>query len=310
MAGHTESVSKAELWDGGGSPFRVSYGKLMMWLFLVSDALSFGGLLIAYGFFRHRYPDWPVGEKVFNAMPFLGDGFPLLYVALMTFILIVSSVTMVLAVEAGHRLDKQGVIKWLTLTVIGGFFFVGSQAWEWYHFIHGSGGVITTTSGEVYNVKIENDNHSLVRNADGRYSIEDQKNSLHEGGELLLMQNRYGEGEIINIDESEYEAIFADMADYYTGASMLRNEYAATSNVSEQAYVQAAPQFGNAFFFITGFHGFHVFSGVIINLIILMQVVKGKFDNLGHYEMVEKTGLYWHFVDLVWVFVFTFFYLV
>ena len=52
--------------------------------------------------------------------------------------LIVSSVTMVLAVEAAHRLDKKGVVKWLLLTVVGGLFFVGSQAWEWYHFIHGT----------------------------------------------------------------------------------------------------------------------------------------------------------------------------
>ncbi|HCY46596.1 MAG TPA: cytochrome oxidase subunit III, partial [Flavobacteriales bacterium] len=60
----------------------------------------------------------------------------------------------------------------------------------------------------------------------------------------------------------------------------------------------------------TGFHGFHVFSGVILNLIILIMVIKGVMHKRGHYEMVEKTGLYWHFIDLVWVFVFTFFYLV
>lgn len=299
MAGHTETVSKAELWGGGGSPFRVSYGKLMMWIFLVSDALTFGGLLVAYGFFRHRYPDWPVGEKVFNSMPFLGDGYPLLYVALMTFILIVSSVTMVLAVEAGHRLDKKGVIKWLTLTVIGGLFFVGSQAWEWYHFIHGGGGVITTTSGEIYH-----SNTDLHWNADHTAYV------IPPGDEFKLVTNKYGEGEIADVDPAQYEEIFDNIADYYTGASMKRNEYAAVSNKSDGDYVQAAPQFGNAFFFITGFHGFHVFSGVVINLIILIMVVKGKFDDRGHYEMVEKTGLYWHFVDLVWVFVFTFFYLV
>ena len=98
MAGHSEKVDSATLWGGNGSPFRLSYGKQWMWFFLVSDALTFGGLLCTYGYFRHQYGDWPVGEEVFNAMPFLGNGFPLLYVALMTFILIVSSVTMVLAV--------------------------------------------------------------------------------------------------------------------------------------------------------------------------------------------------------------------
>ena len=113
----------------------------MMWFFLVSDALTFGGLLTAYGVIRHGSSDlWPVGEQVFEALPGLHGSYPLMYVALMTFILIISSVTMVLAVEAGHRMDKKGVVKWLGLTIIGGFFFLGSQAWEWSHFIHGSGG--------------------------------------------------------------------------------------------------------------------------------------------------------------------------
>jgi cytochrome c oxidase subunit 3 len=72
----------------------------------------------------------------------------------------------------------------------------------------------------------------------------------------------------------------------------------------------SAQQFSNLFFTITGFHGFHVFSGVIINIIILCMTINGTFEKRGHYLMVEKVGLYWHFVDLVWVFVFTFFYLV
>ena len=76
----------------------------------------------------------------------------------MTFILIVSSVTMVLAVEAGHRNDKAGVLKWLGATIIGGFFFLGSQAWEWSHFIHGAGGgfqlakevTVTADNGDMF----------------------------------------------------------------------------------------------------------------------------------------------------------------
>ena len=78
---------------------------------LVSDALTFGGLLTAYGFADIKQTS---GEETFNAMPFLGSGYPLLYVALMTFILIVSSVTMVLAVEAAHRLDKRSYILAIT----------------------------------------------------------------------------------------------------------------------------------------------------------------------------------------------------
>ena len=270
MAGHVENVDVKTLWGGNGSPFRLSYGKQMMWFFLVSDALTFGGLLVAYGFFRHQYPEWPVGEEVFNAMPFLGNGYPLLYVALMTFILIVSSVTMVLAVEAGHRMDKKGVIKWLLLTVIGGFFFVGSQAWEWYHFIHGShfGSVLT-------------DNGWAMVEYSG-------------AGELML---NFGKG--VSVVGAEAQTLFDGASATMQGANMTENEYA-----------PLIPQFANLFFFITGFHGFHVLSGVVINLIILINVVKGVYDDRGHFEMVEKVGLYWHFVDLVWVFVFTFFYLV
>lgn len=140
MAGHaSKQIDAKTLWGGKISPFSTSYGKLMMWFFLVSDALTFGGLLIGYGMTRHAVDTaWPIGEETFNSLPFLGHGYPLIYVALMTFILIVSSVTMVLAVEAGHRMDKKGVVKWMIATIIGGFFFVGSQAWEWSHFIHGS----------------------------------------------------------------------------------------------------------------------------------------------------------------------------
>jgi cytochrome c oxidase subunit 3 len=269
MAGHTENISRSELWGGDGSPFRISYGKQWMWMFLVSDALTFGGLLTAYGFARHQAPSWPIGEETFNAMPFLGNGFPLLYVALMTFILIVSSVTMVLAVEAAHRLDKKGVIKWLLLTVIGGFFFVGSQAWEWYHFIHGThfGSVLTSQGWAVVDY--------------------DSANKL-----ILNM------GRGVSILGAEAVDLLENATASMQGANLIENEYA-----------PLVPQYANFFFFITGFHGFHVFSGVVFNLIILINVVKGVYDKRGHYEMVEKVGLYWHFVDLVWVFVFTFFYL-
>lgn len=79
-----------------------------------------------------------------------------------------------------------------------------------------------------------------------------------------------------------------------------------------------AAQFGSSFFMITGFHGFHVSMGVIALLIIARKVWRGDYDigrrtsyshRTGDYEIVEVTGLYWHFVDLVWVFIFAFFYL-
>lgn len=238
---HSTEIDSKTAWGGGQSPFRISYGKMMMWFFLISDALTFGGLLVSYGFIRHKYADvWPKAENVFTHFPFVDKHLPLAYVGLMTFILIMSSVTMVLAVEAGHRNDKKKVIMWMFWTIVGGATFVGSQAWEWYHFIHG------TAEGALRNV----------------WDME---------------QGKYVQ-QVVH------------------GANMVVNEY-------------GVPQFANYFFFITGFHGFHVFSGVIINLVIFLNVINGTYERRGHYEMVEKVGLYWHFVDLVWVFVFTFFYL-
>ena len=139
---------------------------------------------------------------------------------------------MVLAVDAGHRMDKKSVEKWMLWTIVGGITFLGCQAWEWVHFIHGTSEGLTLESGEV----------------------------IH-------------------------------------GANLHINQY-------------GPPAFADFFFFITGFHGTHVLSGVIINIVIFYCVVTGVYQKRGHYEMVEKVGLYWHFVDLVSVFVFTFFYLV
>lgn len=70
-----------------------------------------------------------------------------------------------------------------------------------------------------------------------------------------------------------------------------------------------APQFGAVFFMVTGFHGLHVSIGVIYLLTVAFKVWRGDYEKKGNYEIVEIAGLYWHFVDLVWVFIFAFFYL-
>jgi cytochrome c oxidase subunit III len=70
-----------------------------------------------------------------------------------------------------------------------------------------------------------------------------------------------------------------------------------------------AAQFGSSFFMITGFHGLHVSAGVIYLTIVALKVWRGDYERTGNYEIVEIAGLYWHFVDLVWVFIFAFFYL-
>ena len=75
----------------------------------------------------------------------------------------------------------------------------------------------------------------------------------------------------------------------------------------ENAY--GAHQFGGFFFMITGFHGLHVSIGVIYLSTVAWRVFEGRYDRLDDYQIVEVMGLYWHFVDLVWIFIFAFFYL-
>ncbi|HEV7913481.1 MAG TPA: heme-copper oxidase subunit III family protein [Albitalea sp.] len=70
-----------------------------------------------------------------------------------------------------------------------------------------------------------------------------------------------------------------------------------------------AAQFGSTFFMITGFHGLHVSAGVVYLIVVAIRLLRGHYDRTGNYQIVEIVGLYWHFVDLVWVFIFAFFYL-
>ena len=318
----TKAISKEILWGGGRSPFSVTYGKMMMWYFLVSDALTFSGLLTAYGFARAGSEDaWPIGEQVFRALPGLDGHYPLIYVALMTFILIVSSVTMVLAVEAGHRNDKQGVIRWMLATVIGGFFFLGSQAWEWSHFIHGSGGMFLLA--EEVTVTDEDGEQFVLKAGDAVYMdhhLGDAVEKWRDGDVSVSMLE--GHGQVAFVDNGHEVALesltlnkYVENESQISGADALKlwnarsENFAFGANMHDSEYA-VQQSYANFFFFITGFHGFHVFSGVIINLIVLIMAVNGVFERRKHYEMVEKVGLYWHFVDLVWVFIFTFFYLI
>jgi cytochrome c oxidase subunit 3 len=190
-------------WGGGKSPFGTTWSKFMMWIFIISDALTFAGFLIAYGFMRMLSPQWPVQTDVFDMR----------LITFMTFVLISSSAVMAMAVGAARAGDARLAFRFLVLTIVGGVIFLGCQAFEWTHFIE-------------------------------------------EGA--TLTQNPFG-----------------------------------------------VPQFAASFFIITGFHGFHVFSGLVILSVVAIRAAMGKYSGDG----VENAGLYWHFIDVVWVFVFAFFYL-
>jgi cytochrome c oxidase subunit 3 len=108
-------------WSGGVSPFDVSWQKLMMWFFLVTDALLFAGFLAAYAFVRLGSPAWPDQAHVF----------PMLKIGLMTFVLITSSATMATAVGAAQRNDLRKAARYTLLTALGGVIFIGFQVNEW-----------------------------------------------------------------------------------------------------------------------------------------------------------------------------------
>ena len=317
---------KKETWGGGGAkPFGASYGKMMMWFFILSDALTFSGFLAAYGLTRFKFIDsWPIADEVFTHVPFFHGNYPMYYVAFMTFILIVSSVTMVLAVDAGHQRKQKKVAWYMFATIIFGIIFVGSQAWEWKTFINGSYGALKTSDNHIIQV-VNAEGHQIALadfvhdgRKDGRIQ-HSRKNGLWFEGESTIANysvaqvtaafkadpslrirteqiNKETKQKII-LSREESLAQLAKATKVVEGANLIENEY-------------GNPIFGDFFFFITGFHGFHVFSGIVLNIIIFFNVVLGTYERRGHYEMVEKVGLYWHFVDLVWVFVFTFFYLV
>ena len=195
---------------------RITAGKLGMWLFLLSDGFSFGGLLLAYGILRGGSDYWGCVKGAAEkfgcvAEPMLGINFT----AALTFILICSSVSMVMAHAASVEGDRKGTIKWLAITILGGCLFLYGQYEEYWG--------------------------------------------------LVLSHGLLNEGLIF-------------------GAS----HYATT------------------FYFITGFHGLHVTTGVIYLTIVLIATIMNKTDA----NTIEVVGLFWHFVDLVWILVFTFVYLI
>ncbi len=270
----TMPMTAEDKWGGGNEPMRASYGKLMMWFFLLSDALTFSGLLLAYGTLRMSNDAWPLPDHVFSSFPGGIHNAPLIFVTLMTFILIVSSVTMFKAVQEGHRENKNGVAFWLLLTIIGGLTFLGCQAWEWNTLINKEHMTITT------NPFARHTENGVYLEGDGRHI---KAGDTFKKGDSYTLHKHNGE--------------------------WVRLKY--RNEKGEVKLQQFGPQaFGQLFFTITGFHGFHVFSGVVLLLIILINVISGVYvERRNGYEMVEKVGLYWHFVDLVWVFVFLCFYL-
>jgi len=199
------SAAATSLWEGGRSPYAVNSKKFGMWLFIISDSLTFSAMLFAYTYSRVTNPDWP---KPFDFSP------PIILSTVMTFCLLSSSLTMVMAVDAMNHGNRKAAAKWILATMAGGGAFVVLHLSEW--------------------LKLINVEH------------------------VTPFQNPWG-----------------------------------------------VPLFGGTFFALTGLHMTHVVLGLIYLGIICTGVMRGKFKP----EDVEVSGLYWHFVDLVWMFIFPLVYL-
>ena len=199
------SVATPSVWEGGRSPYATNSKKFGMWLFIISDSLTFSAMLFAYTYSRVTNPDWP---KPFDFTP------AIIFSTIMTFCLLSSSLTMVMAVHAMNHGNRASAGKWILATMTGGAAFVVLHLSEWM--------------------------------------------------------------KLINVE-----------------------------HVTPFTNPWNVPLFGGTFFALTGLHMTHVVIGLIYLAIIAQGVFRGKFKA----EDVEVSGLYWHFVDLVWMFIFPLVYL-
>jgi len=198
---HVQAAVTADLYEPSLTPGNT--GKLGMWIFLAGDAMTFGVGIAAYGALRWQNVNWPEPAQ------WLG----ITTTAVMTFILICSSVTMVEALSGIRQGNQQKFRLFIGATILGGLMFLGMQAFEWHHLIIGEGLSIKTSL------------------------------------------------------------------------------------------------FSASFFILTGFHGMHVTGGVVYNSVLMVRGFMGRITQ-AKAGLVEIAGLYWHFVDLVWILIFTFVYLI
>lgn len=120
-------VLRESSWTGGAHPYSIGSKKLGMWLFIVSDTLTFAALLLTYSYCRLTNPNWP---KPFPIVP------AIVFSTIMTVVLLGSSLTMVMGVAAAHRGNRGATVKWMLATMLGGAIFCGLHATEWMHLIH------------------------------------------------------------------------------------------------------------------------------------------------------------------------------
>jgi cytochrome c oxidase subunit III len=287
----------------------VSNGKLAMWLFLVTEIMFFTGLIGTYIILRNGQPakDWPTPHQV-HLIEWVG--------ALNTFVLICSSLTVVLAHYAISRGNVSGATGYMAITLALGAVFLVIKGFE-------------------YHAKFEHDilpGHIFDR-LDGRSGLAYVDHVRKTFKEIDESPNHLG---LKEEEVADCRAVLADMNDNklttveqvfqrVQGVKSLDehavHEFKAETSESAWPLLVKHPElpikhvipYGNlwssCYFAMTGFHALHVLGGLVVFVIILLMAARGRLGHQ-HESMVELTGLYWHFVDIVWIFLFPLLYLI
>ncbi len=127
MSSDAKAGTLTSVWHGGGSPYAVDSKKFGMWLFVISDALTFSAMLVAYTYLRMATPNWPTP---FHFSP------SIVFSTVMTLVLLSSSLTMVMGVHAMNHDNRKGAVGWLVATMVCGTAFVVLHMTEWMHLIN------------------------------------------------------------------------------------------------------------------------------------------------------------------------------
>ncbi len=284
-------------------------GKLIMWLFLSTEIMFFAALLGSYIVLRFGAAVWPKPHHVHLSEP-IG--------AFNTFVLICSSVTVVLALEAA-KANKTGLAKlWMLLTLVLGTLFLGIKGYEYRaKFSHG---IYPAAPHGLIHERPDLYYGSAVRARLGEPAIIDRLKELDETpAESLTAEERAARSALQDVrrivaDPSQQAFEMAVVADQIAplpaeGSASHGEGHAHGINdtfpwLRLPIVIPGGNMWASTYFLLTGFHAIHVVVGLIVFSVLLGYSLGPK-----HAGMIENAGLYWHFVDLVWIFLFPVLYL-
>lgn len=287
-------------------------GKLAMWIFLVTEIMFFTGLIGVYLLIRNGAPTeqlpWPSPFDV-HLVEALG--------AINTFVLIVSSFTVVWAHYELHHGRTKKCVQLIGVTLALGIAFLGIKAWEYYSkFDHGIlPGRITEKLdgpwGYKYLNKVQGELEAIVADTQ-HYSEEARKDAQELLDKLPTLSPKMVNAWVVGLKSKEPRPRIrpADMPTLEQQKSIpAQGLLEKHPNLHLSYSIPWGNMWASCYFAMTGFHALHVLGGLVVFGLILVNYSRGKFGT-GNVGMVEITGLYWHFVDIVWIFLFPLLYLV